>query len=73
MKKTIEIPDELYEVLEEHKKTTGRPITGMIQEGLYRWMVHERLVKPKTREINMKRKEKLPEELKFCDGDKCNV
>jgi len=47
MKKLIIIPDKIHDILEEQKSLTGRAISSMIQEALYKWMVHERLMIPK--------------------------
>lgn len=51
MKKKIEIPDNVFKILKDHKKLTGRSITSMIQESLYRWLIHERLMIIQTETI----------------------
>ena len=76
MKKSIEIPDNISDVLEQHKIDTGRPVSGMIQEAIWRWAIHEKLIKIRIvvikREKTAKKINKMPEELKFCNGPKCN-
>jgi len=47
MKKLLFIPDKVHDVLVEHKELTGRAISSMIQEALYKWLIHERLMIPK--------------------------
>jgi uncharacterized membrane protein YheB (UPF0754 family) len=44
MKKLITIPNRIHDILEEHKKLTGRSITSLVQEAIYKWMIHEKLL-----------------------------
>ena len=46
MKKLLNIPDKVHDILQEHKKLTGRSISGMITEALFKWLVHEKLFVP---------------------------
>jgi len=46
MKKLLNIPDEVHEILLLHKELTGRAVSGMIMEALYKWLVHEKLFIP---------------------------
>lgn len=95
MKKLLTIPDEVHKLLEDYKELTGRSVTGIIQEAIYRWLIHEKILIPKRvilyydekldkyfteeqmKEIKRGNKQKkinsIPEELKFCEGDKCQV
>jgi hypothetical protein len=80
MKKLIDIPDDVFSAMEQHKIDSKRSIMGMVQEAIYRWAVHEKLVKVKTmiiyREkiiLKQDKSDELPEDITFCDGGKCNV
>jgi len=46
MKKLLNIPDRVHDILIEHKKLTGRSVSGMITEALFKWLVHEKLFIP---------------------------
>lgn len=67
MKKLVEIPDEIFKILEQLKEKTGRSIMSMIQESVYRWMIAEKLMKIKTVTVKIQT-EKMSDSLKFCDG-----
>ena len=71
--KLIRIPDKINDVLEQHKIDTGRSITGMLQESLYRWLVNEKLIRIRTISISIQKKkeEEMPNDIKFCTNDKC--
>ena len=79
MKKLIEIPDDVFNVMEAYKVATGRSVMSMIQEGIFRWAVHKKLIKFKTITITReklveksKNVNKLPEANKFCSKDGCD-
>lgn len=77
--KLLNIPDKIFEILEEHKKITGRSMSSMIMEALYKWMIHERLMMIRTRivyidkEVERTKKQTIPNAIMYCDSDKCQV
>ena len=83
MKKLIDIPEKIHNILLEHKERTGRNVTGMILEALYRWLIHENLMIVKRRVVYVDEENKsngkiiaaqeVPESIKFCDGDSCEM
>ena len=65
--------------LEQIKKDTGQSINAIVINALYRQLIIDKVIKyweldnivkpdPHYENIN-----KLPEDLKFCDGDKCEI
>lgn len=76
MKKLIEIPDKVHHILEDFKNLTGRAISSMIQEAIYKWMVHERLMIPKIVQLYYDEKsDKLftEEEYKKIENGEWNI
>lgn len=49
MKKLITLPDEIKEVLDEHKEHTGVSVTSYIQQAIFKQMLNDGLLKIKTK------------------------
>lgn len=81
MKKLITIPDEIYDILNKYKETTGISMSAYIQEALYKKLIHDRLMVVKTTPVYVGKKldkkirsiQQMPEGIKYCDGDKCEI
>lgn len=79
--KLISFPEEILDKLEEYRQKTGIPATDYIRDCVCRKMIIDGLIFIKTRYIFIEKEEngkKLlpntpPEEIKFCDGDKCEI
>lgn len=80
IKKLVEFPKEIMEVLEKHKIDVGRSTSSMIQEAVWRWCVHEKLIKIKTKVIEIEKNSIkkniniVPKDIEFCDAEgKCDI
>lgn len=78
--KLISFPKEVLDALEEYKKRTGIPASHYIRNATIRSMIVDGLIFFKTKYIYIedpgngeKIKQAIPEEIKFCDGDKCMI
>lgn len=72
--KLISFPEEMLQALDDYKKLTGIPATDYIRDTVARRMVTDGLIKLKTKTIVIEdRVTEVPEAIKFCDGDKCEV
>ena len=73
----LRIPDELFGIIKEFKEKTGVAYTNFIYNSIVWYCVSKKLLS--FRFINGYNKKEevvrdsLPEELKFCDGDSCEV
>lgn len=89
MKKLIQLPDKIHDVLKNYKEKTGMSISAYIYRAIYKAMVHDKLINIKRVNIYVdkntgkviekpkkKEEDKInapPESIKYCDGDKCSV
>lgn len=76
--KLIRYPIKIHEILEEVKEKSGISINAYIQEAIIKKLVHDKYLVIKSTTIlcdkdTGKIVESIPEELKYCDGDKCQV
>lgn len=53
MKKLIEIPEKIDNILKKYKKKTGVPISAYIQHAIFKQMIHDGLIMIKRVTINV--------------------
>ena len=80
--KLISFPKEVLDVLEDYKRKTGITASDYIRDATIRRMIVDGLIffKIKYVDVNIdgngqkKSKDKSPpEEIKYCDGDRCEI
>ena len=75
--KLVNFPEFILDKLEEYRHNTGISASSYIKHAVVKQMVLDKLIYFKTEYITTINKEPetvqnpIPEELKFCDGDKC--
>ena len=79
--KIISFPEEILDALQEYKEKTGIPATDYIRSCVCRKMIQDGLIMIRTKYIDVN-KEKVnngkkvnapPQEILFCDSEKCQV
>ena len=81
IKKLIDIPDNIHEILAYYKEVTGCSVSEQIKHAILRFLVHEKLLTIKRRTVYIDEEKKVVKKkvitpsvgVKFCDGDSCEV
>lgn len=74
----LKLPEQIHFILQNYKKKTGMSMTSYIQRALYRQLINDRLLYIKMVTLNVDPEngemlDSVPESIKYCDGDKCQV
>ena len=71
---TLRLPDHIFKVIDEFKEASGVSYTNFIYNAIYWYCITKQLLPLQLNgKKNTSSHNTLPNELKFCDGDKCQV
>lgn len=73
MKKLIDYPEEIDNILKEYKKKTGMSVAAYIQRAIYKAMVHDKLINIRRLTINLDKEGNVVNIDELCDTCKYKI